>query len=260
MPFNLDSPAPMVRLLRRIVEILAADTELSAVLGDRITAAGPSEYASRIQTPALLVLPTKGDPQDNTSGNSNLAATFAARVILPRETPSSSFVPVPSAPTVAAPGSSITYRLTQITTAGESYASPPVTASGITTLTLPAFDTGGRAFRIWRSAAGRKTCRWIGTAYEAGAWTDSATRAMGAEIAPVFGLHWQLRGLIEAALKNYDEDRDQLPTGSEFLARRCSIGPFEIGLMRTNQLSLSLALTYPTTYNPATQTLKTYAS
>lgn len=248
---------PVSRIQRRAAEILAADPDAAKFFGGRVTAVGIGEFAFPLKAPALLLLASKCEPVPRPGGQHNLDVTLIARAILPHPTPATSFLPRPAAPSVADTGTSITYRITQCSPAGESWASDPVTSSGITTLTLPALSSGCNAFRIWRSLAGRTACGWVGESWASGTWEDPGD-SPNDELAPTFGLEHTVRGLIESALRKHSSDLDMLPDGDVFLARLLRIGRFLPGPSRTNQLWCDLELIYPTTYNPETQEIAVY--
>lgn len=253
MLFSADTPSK--RLLKAAVDMFAANSDVAAFFEGRITAAASRDYGFRIPTPSLLVRTVKDDPRLLDRGVHMLEATFAAEAILPVPTPARSFLATPAAPTVAAPGTSITYRISQVSPAGESWASDPVASSGITTLTLPALSSGATCFRIWRSLPACTACRWVGASHGSGTWADSASYAMGDELAPVFGLPETVRALLESAARaSVEIERLQFAGG--YLARWVKVGALDRGETPRGQWALSLPLTYGAEYDPGTQVIK----
>ena len=242
---------------RLVAAQLAADTDLAAFFGSNISAADHDELSLPLPVPVLLVLPVKQDPTRRSTGIYDSLITLEVRAVLPRPTPATSFLSAPTAPAVAAPGYSITYRITQSGPAGESWASSPVTSSGITTLTLPALSSGATRFRIWRSRAGATACRWVGESYASGAWADSAANAEGDELAPVRGLGSRLLGMVQTRLSYATDDNDYLPEGGRYMAAggvRLKPLPSRFYAER-NLVAHVLEATYQTTYDPKTQVI-----
>lgn len=267
MTVGLYDEAPGVVVPRAVAARLQASTELAAFFGSRIFGATFEEATAPITEPTLAcVLRGEEDQLRQTGGVIRLVYVVGVSAFLPAPTPALGWLTVPAAPTLASTAAgaltgSYDYRLTELMSEGESFASARLTlslASHSPTLTLPAASSGSLGWRLWRSKAGLTACRWCASIPAGTAtWTDTAADAtLGDELAPVKGMREQLANVIRAAL--YGTDNEILPLDGHYRSaggmRATVEEPRYAG--RRNLMVYPLSARYIAYYNPETGSLE----